>query len=203
MARDLIGKYLVRQLGDEQIAARIHETEAYVGPQDLACHAAKGCTPRTEVMFGPAGRWYVYFIYGLHWMLNVVTESEGFPAAVLLRGAGPWEGPARLTKALGIDKRLNGWPAEESSRPVDRRPRTAGGPLGGAPHAANRRRLCRPLGREALSVCAPRAAGGGPRALGRDDQVPLDHHPPHSFWSGLPFCKVLLGRRLSGRLPAS
>ena len=89
VARELLGKYLVRQLDGEQIAALIHETEAYIGPRDLACHAAKGCTPRTEVMFGPAGRWYVYFIYGIHWMLNVVTEVEGFPAAVLLARRGP------------------------------------------------------------------------------------------------------------------
>jgi DNA-3-methyladenine glycosylase len=108
VARELLGKYLVRNESGLTLAAQIHETEAYIGPQDLACHAAKGHTPRTAVMFGPAGRWYVYFIYGIHWMLNVVTESEGFPAAVLLRGAGEWKGPARLTKALNIDRRLNG-----------------------------------------------------------------------------------------------
>ncbi len=115
VARELLGKYLVRQLGDEQVAVRIHETEAYVGPHDLACHASKGRTARTEVMFGPAGHWYVYFIYGIHWMLNVVTASEGFPAAVLLRGAGPADGPARLTKALAIDKRFNSRPAAVSA----------------------------------------------------------------------------------------
>src|ERR1700722_3683124 len=115
VARQLIGKYLVRQIGKRQIAAQIHETEAYIGPHDLACHAAKGCTPRTEVMFGPAGFWYVYFIYGIHWMLHIVTEAEGYPAAVLLRGAGAWDGPAKLTKALTIDKRLNGTPADRSS----------------------------------------------------------------------------------------
>ena len=108
VARELLGKYLVRSESGKKIAAQIHETEAYVGPHDLACHAAKGHTPRTAVMFGPAGKWYVYFIYGIHWMLNVVTETEGFPAAVLLRGAGQWNGPARLTKALDIDRRLNG-----------------------------------------------------------------------------------------------
>ncbi len=115
VARELLGKYLVRQLGGEQIALRIQETEAYVGPHDLACHAAKGRTPRTEVMFGPAGVWYVYFIYGIHWMLNVVTGSEGFPEAVLLRGAGQSDGPARLTKALAIDKQLNTQPAARSA----------------------------------------------------------------------------------------
>jgi DNA-3-methyladenine glycosylase len=66
-------------------------------------------------MFGPAGVWYVYFCYGVHWMLNVVTEVEGFPAAVLFRGAGPWNGPGKLTKALSIDKQLNTMPATEES----------------------------------------------------------------------------------------
>jgi DNA-3-methyladenine glycosylase len=115
VARELLGKYLVRQIGDQQIAAEINETEAYVGPHDLACHASKGCTPRTEVMFGEAGHWYVYFIYGIHWMLNVVTDAEDFPAAVLLRGAGDWRGPARLTKALSIDKGFNGCSADTAS----------------------------------------------------------------------------------------
>ncbi len=108
VARDLIGKTLVRRIGGQRIAAEIHETEAYIGPHDLACHAAKGRTARTEVMFGPAGYWYVYFIYGMHWMLNVVTGDVDHPAAVLIRGAGDWTGPARLTKALSIDKALNG-----------------------------------------------------------------------------------------------
>jgi len=107
VARELLGKYLVRELDGHQIAAMICETEAYVGPHDLACHASKGRTARTEIMFGPAGYWYVYFIYGIHWMLNAVTNDEGHPAAVLIRGAGEWIGPARLTKALSIDKNLN------------------------------------------------------------------------------------------------
>lgn len=116
VARDLLGKVLVRRTEDGRLhAAVIHETEAYVGPHDLACHAAKGHTPRTSVMFGPAGVWYVYFCYGIHWMLNVVTNDEGYPAAVLLRGAGRWVGPARLTKGLAIDKQLNGQPAAKSS----------------------------------------------------------------------------------------
>ncbi len=115
VARELLGKYLIRSRSGQTVAAQIHETEAYIGPHDLACHAAKGNTPRTAVMFGPAGRWYVYFIYGIHWMLNVVTESEGFPAAVLLRGAGQWTGPARLTKALDIDRSFNGAAAIVSS----------------------------------------------------------------------------------------
>src|SRR5438874_9276084 len=97
VSRELLGKFLIRQLGDRQIALPITETEAYIGPQDLACHASRGRTTRTDVMFGPGGHWYVYFIYGIHWMLNVVTGTEGHPSAVLLRGAGPYDGPAKLT----------------------------------------------------------------------------------------------------------
>ncbi len=115
VARDLLGKVLVRERGGERIEGIITETEAYVGPHDLACHASKGMTPRTAVMFGPAGHWYVYFIYGIHWMLNVVTDTEGYPSAVLFRGVQQYSGPARLTKALAIDKSLNGLPASEGA----------------------------------------------------------------------------------------
>ena len=107
VARDLLGKFLVRRIGSRLVAAPIRETEAYVGPHDLACHASKGRTERTQVMFGPGGHWYVYFVYGIHWMLNAVTDDEGHGAAVLVRGAGDWDGPAKLTKALEIDKRFN------------------------------------------------------------------------------------------------
>lgn len=115
VARQLLGKVLVRRVDGRELAAPITETEAYIGPHDLACHASKGRTPRTEVMFGPAGCWYVYFIYGIHWMLNVVTNDVDHPAAVLIRGAGEWTGPARLTKAMRIDKALNGAEASRSS----------------------------------------------------------------------------------------
>lgn len=117
VARELIGKSLVRRVGggDGELAALIIETEAYVGPHDLACHASKGRTARTQVMFGPAGFWYVYLIYGIHWMLNVVTDTQDFPSAVLIRGVGNWDGPGKLTKALTIDKRLNGQPASPTS----------------------------------------------------------------------------------------
>ncbi len=111
VARELVGKYLVRKNGRGVIAGRIIEVEAYVGPQDKACHASKGRTARTEVLFGPPGQAYVYLCYGMYEMLNVVTEGEGFPAAVLLRAiecdGQLIDGPGRLTRALDIDRRLN------------------------------------------------------------------------------------------------
>ncbi len=111
VARELVGKYLVRRIGRGVIAGRIIEVEAYVGPQDRACHASKGRTARTEVLFGPPGQAYVYLCYGMYEMLNVVTERDGFPAAVLLRAiecnGRLIDGPGRLTRALAIDRRLN------------------------------------------------------------------------------------------------
>jgi DNA-3-methyladenine glycosylase len=97
------------------MSAMITETEAYVGERDKACHAHRGRTQRTDVMYGPPGCWYVYFVYGIHWMLNIVTEAEGRPAAVLIRGAGDWSGPARLTKGLTIDKQFNALQADRKS----------------------------------------------------------------------------------------
>ncbi len=111
VARELIGKYLVRAVGSSLLVARIVETEAYVGPQDKACHASKGRTPRTEVLFGPPGHAYVYLCYGMHELLNVVTEREEFPAAVLLRAIDLEgrlvDGPGRLTRALAVTRDLN------------------------------------------------------------------------------------------------
>lgn len=127
VAKQLLGKYLVHQRPDGAAVGRIVETEAYVGPQDLACHASKGRTARTEVMFGPAGHAYVYFIYGFHNMLNLVTEVKDYPAAVLIRAAEPVagvdlmkvrrkleklrdlaNGPGKLCQAFAIDRTLNG-----------------------------------------------------------------------------------------------
>jgi DNA-3-methyladenine glycosylase len=113
VALGLLGKALVRRRGRRLQAYIITETEAYVGPEDLACHAARGRTKRNEIMFGRAGTFYVYLIYGMHWMLNVVTGEVGYPAAVLLRGVERIEGPGRLTKALGVTTRFNGKQAVE------------------------------------------------------------------------------------------
>jgi len=111
VARDLLGKHLVRQFGACVKKSRIIETEAYEGPHDLACHASRGRTKRTEVMFGPPGTLYVYRIYGLNWMLNVVTDRAEFPAAVLIRAVEGVTGPGRIAVAFGIDGSLNGRPA--------------------------------------------------------------------------------------------
>ena len=91
-----------------RIASTIVETEAYEGVHDLASHSSKGRTSRTEVMFGPAGRFYVYRIYGLHWMLNVVTGAENDAAAILIRGVDGRNGPGRVATALGVDASFYG-----------------------------------------------------------------------------------------------
>ena len=127
VAKQLLGKYLIRRHPEGDTTGRIVETEAYVGPHDLACHASKGRTARTEVMFGAAGHAYVYFIYGFYNMLNLVTESKDYPAAVLIRAVEPVDGvplmksrrrndalrslasgPGKLCQAFAIDRALNG-----------------------------------------------------------------------------------------------
>ena len=115
VAIDLLGRRLVCVRDGATRSGVIVETEAYVGPHDLACHAARGRTPRTEVMFGPPGHAYVYLIYGIHHCVNAVTEEEGYAAAVLIRALEPDEsvegktnGPGLLCRALGIDRTHNG-----------------------------------------------------------------------------------------------
>ena len=127
VAKQLLGKFLVHRHAEATLVGRIVETEAYLGPHDLACHAAKGRTKRTEVMFGPAGHAYVYFIYGFYNMLNLVTEATDYPAAVLIRAVEPVRGieqmkqnrkndllhnlasgPGKLCQAFAIDRSLNG-----------------------------------------------------------------------------------------------
>jgi DNA-3-methyladenine glycosylase len=127
VARELLGKRLVRVVDGQRLCGLIVEVEAYIGEDDAACHAACGRTPRNEAMYGLPGCAYVYFIYGMHHCLNVVTEEEGFPAAVLIRALEPLEGleimrrhrpgrpdseltngPAKLCQALAISRDLNG-----------------------------------------------------------------------------------------------
>ena len=127
VARELLGQLLVRIYHSHFLVGRIVETEAYIGKDDPACHAARGKTPRNAVMFGPPGYSYIYFIYGKHYCLNVVTEPEGCPAAVLIRAIEPvdgieWmqqlrggrppqqltNGPGKLCQALALDRQLNG-----------------------------------------------------------------------------------------------
>jgi DNA-3-methyladenine glycosylase len=133
-ARNLIGKLLVRRYLDQLIGGVIIETEAYQGEEDLGCHAKAGLTQRTKIMYGPPGHAYIYFTYGMHWMLNAVTCPTGSPAAVLIRGIEPvygldmmrslrqqpptrtpgslnkgWtDGPAKLCQAFSLDGKLNG-----------------------------------------------------------------------------------------------
>ena len=115
IARWLLGKLLVRTCAGRSEAWLITEVEAYHGERDLACHASKGRTARTEVLYGRGGVWYVYLCYGVHEMLNLVTGPAGHPSAVLIRGVKGITGPGRLTKALGIGRRLNGVKATRES----------------------------------------------------------------------------------------
>jgi DNA-3-methyladenine glycosylase len=110
MAKWLLGKALVRTKGGKREVGIITEVEAYHTELDLASHASRGKTPRTQVLYSLGGVWYVYLIYGMYHMLNLVTGPEGTPAAVLIRGLDSVTGPGRLTKALGIDMRFNGRP---------------------------------------------------------------------------------------------
>lgn len=116
VARELLGRTLCRRLPDGRVIyGTITETEAYCGPHDLASHASRGKTPRTAVMFGPPGRIYVYLVYGMYWCLNIVTEREGYPAAVLIRAVTvpgvpqqQTNGPGKLCRFFHIDKSFNG-----------------------------------------------------------------------------------------------
>ncbi|KKT82244.1 MAG: hypothetical protein A3B07_02110 [Candidatus Yonathbacteria bacterium RIFCSPLOWO2_01_FULL_43_27] len=108
VARELLGKYLVRSIQGKDVAVMITEVEAYDGVGDKASHAHKGKTERNAVMFGDAGRWYVYLVYGMYEMLNIVTGARGYPAAVLIRGTDGIVGPGRLTKFLHITRAQNG-----------------------------------------------------------------------------------------------
>ena len=133
VARELLGCVLVSECGGERTSGVVVETEAYVGPEDPASHAARsiGRTGRNDPMFGPPGTAYVHMNYGIHWLLNAVTDAEGYPAAVLIRALAPLDGrdvmqqrrgrseltngPARLAQALAID-------ADRQRHPLDRAP---------------------------------------------------------------------------------
>ncbi len=174
VARDLLGCWLVRQLDGELMAARIVETEAYRGSEDSACHAHRRRTPRTEAMFGPPGHAYVYLVYGMHWLLNVVTQPEGNPCAVLIRAVEPvigepamraWRsvagrnlcnGPGKLTRALLIDNALYGHDMTQNSDPSNGLWITSGEPLS--------------------------AIASGPR-VGIDYAQPADRDAPWRLWS--------------------
>ncbi len=117
VAPELLGQHLVKIDPDGKKSSYvITETEAYRGGEDLACHASKGRTPRTEVMFGEGGHIYMYLIYGMHWMMNVVTGQEGVPQAVLFRGLREANGPGRLTRLLDVDKAFYGEDLVQSER---------------------------------------------------------------------------------------
>lgn len=107
VAPDLVGKILVSKIKGEEVRVRITETEAYRGEEDTACHAHKGRTKRTEVLYGKSGVIYIYLCYGMHWLMNVVTGDEGTPQAVLLRAGENLNGPAKLTKALAVTGEQN------------------------------------------------------------------------------------------------
>jgi DNA-3-methyladenine glycosylase len=128
VAKDLLGCFLIRKIGRKIIQGIITETEAYIGEKDLACHAAKGRTKRTEIMYGEAGHAYIYMIYGMYYCLNVVTERVDYPAAVLIRGVKPFvtfrakgyidkellnnlvlNGPGKVCRCFKINRNLNGW----------------------------------------------------------------------------------------------
>lgn len=109
VAPELLSKVLVIRSENGLIRRfLISETEAYRGSDDKACHASKGRTPRTEIMYHEGGRLYVYFVYGMYWMLNIVTGKENDPQAVLIRGLEKCPGPGRVTKLLGIDRTFYG-----------------------------------------------------------------------------------------------
>lgn len=173
VARDLLGCLLVRRLNGQLMAGRIVETEAYRGAEDSACHAHRRKTPRTEAMFGPPGHAYIYLVYGMHWLLNVVTQPAGNPCAVLIRAVEPVigeptmrharsvpgrnlsNGPGKLTRALCIDKALYGHNMTQASDLAD--------------------------GLWIASGQPPSAIASGPR-VGIDYAQPADRDAPWRLW---------------------
>mgnify|MGYP001618292318 CR=1 FL=1 len=103
VAEDILGTFLIRKIGRKKIEGMITEVEAYIGPEDKASHASRGKTKRTEVMFGKPGHWYVYMIYGMYYCINIVTEKEDYPAAILIRACDQVKGPGRVCKYFKIN----------------------------------------------------------------------------------------------------
>lgn len=122
VAKNLLGKFLIRKIGGKEIAVKITELEIYDGFNDLASHASHGKTKRNEIMFEDGGYFYVYLVYGMHWMINIVTSEKGYPSAILLRCgevspklqttdyklSADLNGPGKLSKFLKVDKSFNG-----------------------------------------------------------------------------------------------
>jgi DNA-3-methyladenine glycosylase len=173
VAPELIGCLLVRRDGPHLRVGRIVETEAYVGEHDLACHARAGRTARTEVMYGEPGHAYVYFIYGMHPMLNVVCGPGGYPNAVLIRAADPVQellhsatGPGNLTRAFAIEMRHNRDDLCDAraelymaARPEGSKPRLWKGPRVGVAYAGKwAKALLRYCDRDSPHVSRPRPA---------------------------------------------
>lgn len=115
IAPALLGSFLVRRVRGRMIAAMITDVEVYDGVKDRASHAHCGKTPRNAPMFGPGGEWYVYFVYGMHWMVNIVTGDVGYPAAILIRGVDGISGPARVAKHFLVTGTMSGKPATQRS----------------------------------------------------------------------------------------
>jgi len=153
-ARYLLGQVLVRRLGRRKLAARIVETEAYLGSGDPAAHAFRGRTRRTEPLWGPPGTLYVYFIYGMHHCLNLAVERAGRPGCVLIRAAEPLSGrlasralsgPGRLCRVLGLDRRFSGRHLFEPGSHLYLREGVKALRIGAAPRIGLRRAAQRPL----------------------------------------------------------
>jgi DNA-3-methyladenine glycosylase len=174
VARDLLGKIIVHHTGGELRAARIVEVEAYLGVRDAASHARRGPTPRSAIMFGPAGRLYVYLVYGMHHCMNVVTEVDGVAGAVLIRAAEPIQGfdipssgrdgsraarvlagPGKLCAALGITRQHNGLDLQ-------------GGPLFITATIPT-------LAKADRTPSAPAARGGGGERIKRSARIGVDY----------------------------
>ena len=135
LAADLIGKLLCRRTSEGVLKYRIMETECYYSEQDSACHASKGRTQRTKTLYEKGGTAYVYLCYGIHSLFNVVTGTEGFPEAVLIRGVDKYNGPGKVTKSMQIDRGLNGidlttskelWLEDDGARPAYRAAKRVG-----------------------------------------------------------------------------